>query len=565
VSFVSELRRRNVVRMAVLYVVAAWLVVQVSESIITLAHLPAWVGPATLSLLALGFPFALSFSWFFEITPAGISREKDVAPDSSITHVTGRRLDFIVISLLSAAVILFAADKWWMQAPEDRSIAVLPFENMSADPEQEYFSDGISEELLNILAQIPELRVISRTSTFSFKGQNLEIREIAKRLNVAHVLEGSVRRSGNKLRITAQLIQARDGFHLWSNSYDRDVGDVFAIQDEIALAISNALKLTLSVGDETNREKSSEAYTAYLKGRYLFNMRTADSFQGAKEQFERAIEIDSDYALAYSGLADTYQLLAAYRYMSTTDARPLQRAAAYKALQLDESSAEAHVSVGAVLAIHDWDWKGAARELKRAIEINPNYALALQWYGSALAIIGDPGHLEMMQRAYAANPVSLRTNVDLGLAYYFNEEYETAISQLRSTLELAPDFLAANGVLGLALVETGEYEEAIAEIQKGAGGGLSLWLGYAYAKAGREDDAMTVLTSWQERWEESQHGAVEIALIHTGLGNIDSAFEWINKGIDARAPAATSLKSYPYWKALRTDPRYKELLRRLNL
>ena len=224
-GLISELRRRNVLRMAVLYAIAAWLIMQVAEVIMDLANLPDWIGPTILGLLAVGFPIALIFSWFYELTPEGLSLEKDVDRAESITHVTGRRLDFIVISLLLAAVILFAYDKWWIGGPPEQSIAVLAFDNMSADPDQEYFSDGISEELLNLLAQIPELTVISRSSSFSFKGKDIAIPTLAEQLNVAHVLEGSVRKVGNRVRITAQLIDARSDSHLWSASYERNLDD----------------------------------------------------------------------------------------------------------------------------------------------------------------------------------------------------------------------------------------------------------------------------------------------------------------------------------------------------
>jgi TolB-like protein len=237
---VSELRRRNVFRMAVLYLVAAWLVMQVAEVIIDLANLPDRIGPIILGLLVVGFPIALLFSWFYELTAEGVSLEHDIDPTESTNFVADRRLDFIVIALLCAAVILFAYDKWRLPGPPEKSIAVLPFENLSADPAQEYFSDGISEDLLNLLAQIPELRVISRSSAFSFKGKDIAIPALAGQLNVAHVVEGSVRKIGDRVRITAQLIEARSDSHLWSESYDRKLDDIFAVQDEIAAAISEA-------------------------------------------------------------------------------------------------------------------------------------------------------------------------------------------------------------------------------------------------------------------------------------------------------------------------------------
>ena len=571
-SLISELKRRNVLRMAALYLVAAWLIMQVAGVLIDLGNLPAWIGPTVLGLLAIGFPISLLFSWFYEITPEGISLERDVDRAESITHLTGRRLDFIVISLLCAAVILFAYDKWWSGGPLPRSIAVLPFQNMSADPEQEYFSDGISEEILNLLGQVPDLRVISRTSAFSFRNQNLEIPEIARRLNVSHVLEGSVRRSGERLRITAQLIQAESGFHLWSDSFDRDLDDVFVVQGEIASAISDALKVTLALGDGAGDAvksgagptDSSEAHIAYLRGRYLLNRRTTDSIQQARDQFEIAVEIDPDYALAYSGLADSYMLLVAYGVLERDEARPKQRAAAYKALELDDKSAEVHASIGTLLSQGDWDWQGSIDALRRATEINPNYGQALQWYANLLAMVGDPRHLEVIARAHAVDPVSLRINVDYGLAHYYNMNYGDAIRQLERTIELDPDFPATYGALGLVYAEVGRFEEAIDLIEQGAAGALSQWLGYAHARAGNIAEAEAILARWHERFRETRNGAVPIALIHVGFGQLDLAFEWLDIGVDNKNSGITTLQTFAHWSPLREDPRYTELLRRIN-
>ena len=589
-KLLEELKRRNVFQMAVFYAVAAWLVLQVVDVLTSLIGLPSWVGPAVLALLAVGFPIAMIFSWFYELTPDGISLEKDVERGETSTRFMGGRLNFIFISLLCAAVILFAYDKWWSRGPLEKSVAVLPFENMSGDVEQEYFSDGISEELLNLLGQIPDLRVISRTSSFSFREQNLGIPEIARRLNVSYVLEGSVRKAGNRLRITSQLIQANDGFRLWSNSYDRDLDDIFAVQGEIAKAISEALTLQLALNNATGDSslprssrlneggidhqeddflakaptESAEAHIAYLKGRYYLNKRSIDGFRKAKEQFEYAIARDPEYALAYSGLADCYMLLAGYGHMPLSEALSKQRIAAYKALELDENSAEVHASVGALHVTDGWDWHGALRELRRAIEINPNYGQALQWYGSTLAMVGDSEHLAAIERAHAVDPVSLRVNVDYGLAYYYNKDYDSAIRQLRSTLELDPNFLATYGALGLVLVEIGEYEEGIAAIEKGAAGRLSVWLGYAHARAGNIDRAQKILGQWQERWEDTQSGAIAIALINVGLGQNDVAFDWLDKAVDNKVQGVVTLQTFAYWSPLRGDPRYEALLRRLN-
>jgi TolB-like protein len=294
VAFFSELRRRNVFRMAVLYVVAAWAVMQAAEVLIGLANLPDWVGPTLLIVLAVGFPIALIFSWFFEITPEGLTLEKEVPAGQSITHVTGRRIDFVIIAILSAGMLLFAYDKWWIGPPPDRSIAVLAFENMSGDSDQEYFSDGISEEILNALAGIESLKVIARHSSFSFKGKDVAIATIAEQLNVRHILEGSVRHSGDRVRITAQLIDTEDSSHLWSEAYDRDYNaeNLFDIQSEIARAITGRLRMTLT-GDEEERlakvpTENTEAYAAYLLGRERLKNRKVAELADAAEQFSLA-------------------------------------------------------------------------------------------------------------------------------------------------------------------------------------------------------------------------------------------------------------------------------------
>lgn len=584
----SELRRRNVFRMAALYCVAAWLIMQVAGVLIDLAKLPDWTGTTTLWILAVGFPIALVVSWFYELTPDGVSLERDKEPGVSIASVTGRRLDLIVISLLCAAVILFAYDKWWTHEPIDNSIAVMPFENMSADQEQEFFSDGISEEILNLLAQIPDLRVISRTSAFSFRDKEISVSEIGRTLNVSHILEGSVRKSGDRIRISAQLIRADNGFHIWSDSFDRSLNDVFAVQYEIANLIGRALKSELALDDpvlkasshlpddaittELRREgvsvrgqtESSEAHIAYLKGRYHLNKRSPDGLRNAKLQFETAIELDPEYALAYSGLADSYMLLAGYGHMPALAARENQRKAVYKAIELDDRLAEVHASLGTLYVEDDWNWDAAAKEFLRAIEINPNYAQALQWYGNLLAMIADPTHLSVMERAHAADPVSLRVNVDYGLAYYYDAQYEKAVKQLQNAIELDPSFLPAYSALGLVLLETGSFDEAIEAIAKGSRGNLSVWLGYAHARAGNDSEARATLERWHERWRDSRTGAIPIALIHVGLTEHDLAFEWLNRAVDTKDSGITTLQTYAYWEPIRKDLRYTRLLRRLN-
>ena len=391
-GLISELRRRNVLRMAVLYLVAAWLIVQVAEVLIDLAKLPDWIGTTTLGLLAIGFPIALILSWFYEITPGGISLEKDLDQAEPITHVTGRRLDFIVISLLCAAVILFAYDKWWIGPPPEKSIAVLPFENMSGDPDQEYFSDGISEELLNLLAQYKTLKVIARTSSFSFKDRNVDIATVAEELNVRHVLEGSVRRSGKRVRITAQLIDAADSTHVWSESYDRESDDIFAVQDEIAAAITDALKIELALvaGEAVKptviKAAGTDAYDAYLRGRELIRLRGQQNLEEAVRHLKHSLRLDNDFAPAHAHLAIATALLIEYGASTPEEAWRTAVPHLDSAQALEPDLAEAHGG-RALLAIFVDDPESTIEHARTALALNPSYVDAMNWLQDALGAL----------------------------------------------------------------------------------------------------------------------------------------------------------------------------------
>ncbi len=400
--------------MAVLYVVAAWLIMQVAGVLIDLGSLPGWVGPSILPLLVIGFPIALIFSWFYEITPEGISLEKDVDRAESITHVTGRRLDFIVIALLSAGLILFAYDKWWIGPPPEKSIAVLAFENMSGDPDQEYFSDGVSDELLNVLAQIPELTVISRSSAFSFKGKDVSIPQIAEQLNVAHVLEGSVRRDGNRIRITAQLIEASSDSHLWSDSYDRDLDDVFGVQEEIATAISDALKLRLKlatgevVQPTVIKTASTAAYDAYLRGRDLINR--GQNAEGAIRHLERSLRLDNSFAPAHALLA----IAITYNAPTLEEARREAISHLDRAQELEPDLAEAHGG-RAVLARYAGDHESAIEHARAALASNPSYADAMNSLQLALGAVGRFEEMEAtIMRMAVADPMNAGTRFNYG-------------------------------------------------------------------------------------------------------------------------------------------------------
>jgi TolB-like protein/Tfp pilus assembly protein PilF len=412
---ISELKRRNVFRMAVLYVVAAWLIMQVAEVVIGLADLPTWTGKAILGLLALGFPIALVLSWFYELTPEGISLEEDEPSGESTPRISGRRIDVIVIALLGAAVLMFAWDKWWTGPPPEKSIAVLPFENMSADPEQEYFSDGISEELLNLLAQLPELRVISRSSSFSFKGEDIAVPEIAAQLNVAHVLEGSVRKMGDRVRITAQLIEAESDSHLWSDSFDRELDDIFAVQNEIAMAISDALKVELAlvagnvVQPGAIETASTDAYDAFLKGRELLHLR--DNLREAVRQLEHSLRLDDSFAPAHAQLAIAHALMSQTNTYNQVAVAHLDRAQA-----LAPDLAEAHGG-RAVLASRAGDPEATIEHARKALAINPTFVHAMNWMYVAQDSLGRYGEadatLEQLLITDPLSPIGLHNYAEL--------------------------------------------------------------------------------------------------------------------------------------------------------
>ncbi|MBT8093687.1 MAG: tetratricopeptide repeat protein [Gammaproteobacteria bacterium] len=514
----SELKRRNVLRMAAVYVVAAWLVMQVSEVVMNLANLPSWMGPTILGLLAIGFPIALVFSWFYEITPEGVALDTDADSDESTTYFVGRRLDFIVIALLCAAVLLFAYDKWWGVEPPAQSVAVLPFVNMSGDPTQEHFSDGMAEELMHRLAQISELRVAARTSAFYFKNKNVPVSEIAAQLDVRSVLEGSIRKAGNTLRVTAQLINANDGYHIWSKTYERESDDIFAIQDEIASQVVDALKLTL-LGDEQARLKRQPtanlaAYEAYLLGRQTMARRTSSSLQEAVRHFSEAIKQDPKYALAHVGLADTHILLWRYGALDSVEALASAEPAVRRALQLDNMLGEAYASLGKVRFVQQ-DYPGSEKAFNRAIELNPNYAPAFDGYGLLLrwAFARKEEGLELHQTALELDPLSTPINMAVVETYLELGRYEDAMARCRKIIEIDSDFPRSYTIMADL------YWEVFARLDEGV-----RWLRKAMEiDPGNPDHA---------RW---------LGMIYLDLGDLAAGEYWMNEAMRL-APTQSSSK-----------------------
>jgi serine/threonine-protein kinase len=458
---------------------------------------------------------------------------------------------------------------------ESRAIAVLPFVNASPDPDNEYFSDGMTDELITALTKVEGLHVASRTSVFALKNQREDVRAIGARLNVSAVLEGSVRKAGNRLRITVQLSSAGDGRTLWSERYDREMADVFAIQDEIAQTIVRTLRTTLlgDIGDTTpvRYTENVKAYGLYLKGRFWWNRRTqADIAEGVR-YFEQAIAEDPEYALAYSGLADSYALDLDYRGVPVMEGMERAKAMARKAIGLDETLAEAHTSLGWVTFIYDWDWPAAEREFDRAIQLNPRYSTARQWYAWFLVAMGRFDEaLAEGRAAIDLDPASVSIRRSLGWLQYYARQYEPALDNLRRALAMNPTAEETHRLLGLVYMQQGLYDDAAASFREAMASSdydvmAFTGLGHVAARRGRVDEARAVLNELHERSKTRYVSPVALCGLYVTLGQADAAFEWLEQAYQERRGWLAYLKIEPMLDGLRNDPRFARLVERMRL
>ena len=456
------------------------------------------------------------------------------------------------------------------------SIAVLPFTNLSADKEQEYFCDGMAEEIINALSQVEDLRVVARTSAFSFRGKEIDIREIGKKLSVQTLLEGSVRKAGNRVRITAQLINVSDGYHLWSERFDRDLADVFAIQDEISLAIVSKLKVKL-LGDEKEKmlkryTQNLEAYDLYLKGRYHWNRRTPDALKKAVSHFEQVIRMDTDYALAYAGLADCYTMLAQVYVLPPKEAFPKAKALTSRALEIDETLAEAHTSLAFVLSSFDWDWAGAEREFRRAIELSPNYATAHQWFALGLLVrLGRISEaIEEIHKALELDPLSLIINTSAGFVYLYAGREDKAVEQAEKILDMDPTFIGAYLILVDVNERRRKYDEAVEEGLKGYSsvGFLSqhevVSLRETYASSGRIGYLRRWLEIMQSKAEQGRVLYYGIASLYARLDETEKAIECLEKAYEEHDYGLSGLLVDDVFEKLRSNPRFVQLIKKMG-
>ncbi len=459
-------------------------------------------------------------------------------------------------------------------ATDQKSIAVLPFVNMSADKDNEYFSDGITEEILNALARTPGLRVAARTSAFAFKGGNESVQRIGETLKVGVVLEGSVRRAGNQLRITAQLINVADGFHLWSDTFDRKAEDVFAIQTEVAQRVQEALKVRLLAGTSPNATLAGtdnlEAYDLYLRARQFWNLRTGADAQRAVGLFQQAIEKDPKFTAAYAGLAASYMLLPNYAAVPVREANPKARSAARRALELDSRSAEAHAVLGSC-AEYDWDLITAEQEFQEALRLNPNHGTSHHWYSMLLKDMGRMDEaLAEIRKAQSVDPLSAVIQSVLGFTLAFAGRFEEALTEFDKALNLSPGFLLAYSNRGYTFLMENRIPEAIRDFEtvRGKTGDTPYALGnlgYAYARAGRTNEARQVLEKLKNLSVAGGSSPSQIAFVYLGLGEMDEAFVWLERAVESRDEDPRAWKYDPLLVDVVKDPRYAALLKKFGL
>ncbi len=590
-SLFNELKRRNVFKVAVAYAIVAWLLLQVSDTLVPALHLPEWFNSGVAFLLIIGFPIAMIFAWAFEMTPEGLKKEKDVDRSQSITSVTGQKLNNAIIGVLVLALGYFAIDKFILdpgrdaaeianavkvsqaQVPEvsessepDNSIAVLPFINMSSDKEQEYFSDGLTEELLNLLAKIPGLQVAARTSSFTFKGQNLEIPEIAARLKVAHVLEGSVRKSGDQVRITAQLIRADNGYHLWSETYDRKLENIFAVQDEIASEVVAALKVTL-LGENvpTVKETNPEAYALFLQGRFLFNQASKENYAKSVDVYQRAISIDPDYAPAWAGLSQSVIQQAGQGWIDLDTGVTTALEAAQHAVTLDPELALGWVSLSLIQSNYQWNWTAADVSMQKALELEPNASYVLTAAGRLTGSLGQlDKSVALYRQASAMDPLNQPALDALASILEPAGQLQEAEAVERHLYALNPNYFAIHTTLSWILLSQGNAESALIEAEQEPDefwGGLIKNL--CLYSLGRIPEADAALEAFIENFHAI--GAYQIAQSFAWRDQHDKAFEWLNLAYEQHDPGMGSLLKDSTLRNLHADPRWLSLVEKIGL
>jgi adenylate cyclase len=617
--FLEQLKRRNVIRVGILYLVVCWLILEPVHVIFHMLEAPAWANRIVIILMALGLPAVLLFAWVYEITPEGLKPTDEVEPRRSIRTRTAQRLNRAIIVVLSVALAYFAVDKFWLSkhfitehpatlvasvalhsepaapATSDKSVAVLPFLDMSEKKDQEYFSDGLSEELIDMLTKIPDLRVPARTSSFYFKGKQVTISDIAKALSVAHVLEGSVRKSGRTLRITAQLVRADSGYHLWSETYDRQLDDVFKMQDEIAGAVVKALKVSLLEREAPSATltTSSEAYELYLQAGSLLGRGTSDDALTAYADLQRAVRLDPKFALAWAGLAgllarDNVDWSRVFKSSDSTSqssdidpsqswahsdenwsrswaqARAAAHVAAEQAIKLGPELGESHRAMGGVLASVDWDWAAADAELKKARELEPGNVGIMKFAADLGMNLGRVSEgLQLANYAAAQDPLGTVWRI-IGYGQYLTGALDEAQVSLRKMIELYPTATAAHSDYAFVLLARGEPLAALSEFERESAPQFrDVGRPFALDALGRRSEADRAIALAEQKWGNGM--AWNIGQFYASRNDSDRAFSWWERAYRQHDGGMINLKMDPICRNLHRDARYKALLRKMNM
>jgi TolB-like protein/Flp pilus assembly protein TadD len=590
-NFFAELQRRNVYKVAVAYAIVGWLLVQIATQVFPFLEIPTWIVRLVIVLVAAGFPIALVIAWAFELTPEGIKRTEDVDPfDSRSGQVLAasarqpRKYTWIFVVVVGAAlsVGLFFIGRYTGRTTAGaagtelpaKSIAVLPFESLSEEKGNAYFAEGIQDEILTRLAKVADLKVISRTSTQHFKSAPDNLPQIAKQLGVAHILEGSVQKASDQVRVNVQLINALTDAHLWAETFDRKLTDIFAVESDIAKTIADTLQAKLTGSEKIAIAKkpteNPEAHELYLKGRFFWNKRTAADLRKSIEYFNQAIAKDPGYAQAYAALAQSWKLLPAFNGGAPNDCFPQAEAAAKKALALDDTSSTAHAALASLKGLNGFDYPGAIAEYERTLQLNPNDATTRQWFANdALANIGQTEReIAELKRAVELDPLSLVINSNLGVAYIHAGHLDEAIAQLRKTVELDGTFYYARYNLAQALELKGLIPEATAEYQKTMGmteDPVPLgMLGRLYASHGQKDEALKILQKLREKREQRYTAAYSLALIYVGLDDRNEALNWLEQGYREHDGFNIGpIRVDPLLNPLHGDPRFEALAEKI--
>jgi len=582
-NFLSELKRRNVYKVAVAYAIVGWLLVQIATQVFPFLEIPNWVVRLVIALVAVGFPIALVIAWAFEATPEGIKRTEVADAMPSATGQKKHAWIYVVVIGALVSIALFFVGRYTAGSKatgasanelSSKSIAVLPFDNLSRDPDNAYFCEGVQDEILTRLAKVADLKVISRTSTQRFKSVPSDLRDIAKQLGVMNILEGSVQKANDQVRVNVQLINAMDDAHLWAEIYDRKLTDIFATESDIAKTIAETLQAKLTGSEITAISKkptaNPEAYELYLKGRFFWNKRTGPDLRKAIDYFNQAIAKDPNYALAYSGLADSYLLLAPYGAAAPKDSVPQAKAAVKKALELDDTLAEAHASSGRIVSGFNFDSTKAIAEFERALQLNPNYATAHHWFGAGplLALGRFNESIVEAKRSIELDPLSMINNADFGNDYYYARRYDEAIAQLRKTIEIEPRFYLAHYYLAQALQSKGQLPEAITEYRKAVEldddpFALAL-LGQAYARSGQLDDARKILDRLNQEAKSRYVAAYGIGVVFLGMGDKNRAMDELERAYrENDGNDIYNIRVDPLLDDLRGDPRFEALAEKI--